>query len=29
MNRINAGISVVDDLSAAHGEREKLKGQSK
>ncbi|MBE4128786.1 hypothetical protein HJ105_18425 [Vibrio parahaemolyticus] len=29
MNRIKAGISVEEALSAAHTEREKLKGQSK
>ncbi|HCH3266390.1 TPA: hypothetical protein NKU17_003963 [Vibrio parahaemolyticus] len=29
MNRIKAGISVEEALSAAHSEREKLKGQSK
>ncbi|OEE17291.1 hypothetical protein OAY_10615 [Vibrio cyclitrophicus ZF205] len=29
MNRIKAGISVKEALSTAHGEREKLKGQSK
>ncbi len=29
MNRIKAGISVEEVLSAAHTEREKLKGQSK
>lgn len=29
MNRIKAGISVEESLSAAHTEREKLKGQSK
>lgn len=29
MNRIYAGISVEEALSAAHGEREKLKGHSK
>lgn len=29
MNRIKAGISVKEALSAAHTEREKLKGQSK
>ncbi|MEZ8603570.1 hypothetical protein [Vibrio splendidus] len=29
MNRIKAGIAIEDALSASHGEREKLKGQSK
>ncbi|OZS41604.1 hypothetical protein ASV53_22850 [Photobacterium sanguinicancri] len=29
MNRIKAGIAVEDALSVSHGEREKLKGQSK
>lgn len=29
MNRIKAGIGVEEALSAVHGEREKLKGQSK
>ncbi|MDH5897770.1 hypothetical protein [Vibrio splendidus] len=29
MNRIKVGISVEEALSALHGEREKLKGQSK
>lgn len=29
MNRIKSGIGIEEALSAAHGEREKLKGQSK